>query len=234
MRYKAEDFASAIIVVGAFNPAIISPEWLRDQKLIGPSDVEVIQEGGEERQFVMSRQVTAIETEWFVLQVDPQRLRLASKGVLSPPLKDLVVGIFTSLPHTPVTAVGMNFMAHYQLDGERQWHDLGDALAPKAVWNSLCPGEHAGLGNLTIAIERDPQANRGKLKDVRNVSVQPSNKLKYGAFLTYNHHRDIAGDDDSDGELGTRVAQVIDDGWEGDWHEAERIFEGVLINALGE
>ena len=234
MQHKAEDFSSAIVVLGAFNPAIFSPDWLNGQGLIGDGDVAAAREGNGGGEILVSRQVTTVETEWFVLQVEQNKFNLTSKGVLSPALKDLAVGIFQSLPHTPVTAVGLNFMAHYKFANEQQWHKFGDVLAPKGIWNSLYPDLHAGLSNLMITIEPATRSSDGRAKERRNITVQPSRKVKAGAFLSYNHHRELRREDSEDRVSADYVARIIDEKWESEWQEAERVLQRVVTDALGE
>ena len=115
VTHTAEIFTSSVVAVGDFNPAIFSPDWLEGNKLIGKSDADTVRES---KSMISSHQVTSFETKWFALQVLENRFSLTSKDALSPALKDLAVGIFQLVPHTPVTAVGLNFLAHFKLTSE--------------------------------------------------------------------------------------------------------------------
>lgn len=231
MAHKAEILTSLIVVVGNFNPAIFSPDWLARNGLIGDADADTAREGDQGRQMIVSKQVVTFETGWFALQVLNNRFSLTSKGALSPALKDLAVGIFQLVPHTPVTAVGLNFMGDFKLTSEDGYHHVGDVLAPKDIWNALYPDECGGLADLTIRIQHGTRGEPLETKDEKRISVQPSNKIKFGVYLSYNDHHDLSVTEDNL-RPAERVATIIDNQWESSWHDAVRVFDLVLSMAL--
>lgn len=232
VAYTAEILSSSIVVVGNFNPAIVSPDWLERNHLIGVGDADTAREGSQNRSMIVSNQVTSFETDWFALQVLNNRFALTSKSPLSPAFKDLAVGIFQLVPHTPVSAVGLNFMGHFKLVGEDDYHRVGDALAPKDIWKRLYSNESAGLADLTIRIQRWTRGEPLKTKDEKRIAVQPSNKIQFGVYLSYNDHHDVSTVEDNL-RPAERIAIVIDNQWEPSWRDAERVFDGVLSMALG-
>lgn len=233
MAYTPELFSSAIIAVGDFNPAIFSPDWLERNGLIGKDDAETVRDGSQGQPLLVSHQVATFETKWFALQVLENQFSLTSKDALSPAFKDLAVGIFQLVPHTPVGAVGLNCFGHYKLASEDEYHRVGDVLAPKAIWKFLYPGESPGLADLTIRIQCAPRGEPLKTKDEKRISVQPSSKIKFGVFLSYNDHHDLSTSDDDDVRpAAERVADVIENQWESSWQDAVRVFDGVLSRTL--
>ena len=158
---------------------------------------------------------------------------VAFKEALSPALKDLAIGIFQLVPHTPVVAVGLNFFGHYKLASEDEYHRVGDVLAPKDIWKSLYPDAAHGLANLTIEIQRCTRGEPLKTKDLKRISVQPSKNMKCGALFSYNDHHDVSGSDKDDLRPAERVAALIDSEWESSWQDAVRVFDGILSNILG-
>lgn len=229
MTHTAEIFTSSVVAVGDFNPAIFSPDWLEGNKLIGKSDADTVRES---KSMISSHQVTSFETKWFALQVLENRFSLTSKDALSPALKDLAVGIFQLVPHTPVTAVGLNFLAHFKLTSEEEYHQVGDVLAPKEIWKTLYPDEIAGLAGLTIRIQRGVRGEPMKTKDEKQISVQSSNKFKFGVFLAYNDHHDVSAPSEDNLRPAERVATIIEKGWEASWKDSVRAFDGLLSMAL--
>jgi len=231
VKHSAEILTSSIVVLGNFNPAIFSPDWLERNQLIGEEDAGVARDGSEGRSMIISKQVATFETAWFVLQVLDNQFALTSKGAFSPAFKDLAVGIFQLVPHTPVTALGLNFMGHFKLTTEAEYHRVGDVLAPKDIWATLYPDETAGLADLTIRIQRWTRGKPLKTKDEKRISVQQSNKFKFGIYLSYNDHHDVTTivDDQTPAE---RVAIIVDNDWESSWTDAVRVFDGVLCMAL--
>ena len=92
------------------------------------------------------------------------------KDALSPAFKDLAVGIFQLVPHTPVTAEGLNFLGHFKLASEDEYHWVGDVLAPKDIWKALYPDEWPGLADLTIQIQPWTRGEPLKTKDEKRIS----------------------------------------------------------------
>lgn len=232
VAYTPEILASSIIAVGDFNPAIFSPDWLEGNHLIGESDASTVRDGSQGGSLIVSHQVTAFETKWFALQVLENQFSLTSKDALSPAFRDLAVGIFQLVPHTPVTAVGLNFLAHFKLNSEDEYHRVGDVLAPKGIWKELYPDESAGLANLTIRIQNCVRGEVLKTKNEKRVSIQPSSKLKWGVFLSYNDHHDVSEFHEDNLRPAERVAAIIEEQWEESWKDSLRTFGGVLSSAL--
>ena len=231
MTSSAEIFSSAIIALGAFNPAIFSPDWLERNNLLGKEDAEAAR---EHKSLVVSHQVTVFETEWFAIQVLENQFSLTSKGALSPAFQDLAVGILTLVPHTPVTAIGLNFMGHYRLNSESDWHKFGDVIAPKKIWKELFQEDkyEPGIADLTMLIQEGQRGQEIKSGDQRHISIQPSSKIKYGVFLSYNNHRVVTaneGDNKTAAECAARIAEVD---WNSAWDDAVNVFEGPISKSL--
>lgn len=233
MAYTAEILTSSIVAVGNFNPAIFSPDWLERNDLMGEGDADTAREGSQGRPMIVSKQVATFETEWFALQVLDNQFSLTSKSAVTPAFKDLAVGIFQLVPHTPVVAVGLNFMGHFKLTSEDAYHRVGDVLAPKEIWEALYPDESAGLADLTIRIQHGTRSQPSETKDEKRISVQPSSKIRFGVYMSYNDHY-VVRDTEDDLRPAERVATIIDKQWEFSWHEADRVFDLVLSKALGE
>ena len=69
MAHGPEILSSAVVVVGNFNPAIFSLDWLERNGLIGEADATMAREGITGKPLIISKQVSILETEWFSLQV---------------------------------------------------------------------------------------------------------------------------------------------------------------------
>lgn len=227
-----EIFGSSIVTIGAFNPAIFTPDWLERNRLIGQDDADAAR---QHPSLVVSQQVCQLETDWFVLQVFEDRFSLTSKGALTPAIKDLAVGIFTLLAHTPITAIGLNFTGHYKLDGENEYHRIGDVLAPKDIWGKLYPGENKsfGMAELTILIQPCSRGENPKSGDTKRITVQPSGRIKgHGVYFALNDHHAIDVQDKDISTAAERAAQIIDADWQNAWEESLRVFDGTISMAL--
>lgn len=230
MIRTADIFGSSVVAVGAFNPAIFSPDWLERNQLIGQEDAD---NAKKTPSLIISQQVTVFETEWFAFQVLDNQFSLTSKGALTPAFKDLAVGILSLVPHTPITAIGLNFLAHFRLGTEAEYHKIGDVLAPKPIWNSLYPDRNAaGLANLTIRIQDAERGQTPRSGNEKRISVQPSGKVKFGVFLSLNDHREIIESKDAGMTTAEQAAALIDSEWQDSWDDAVRVFDSVVSQAL--
>ena len=232
MAHTPEILTSAIVAIGHFNPAIFSADWLEANGLIGKDDADEARAGAKGTSYLVSHQVTSFETKWFALQILENQFSLTSKDVLAPPVRDLAVGIFQLVSHTPVTAVGLNFIAHFKLANEDEHHQLGDVLAPKNIWNKLYPNQAAGMANLTMRIQPSPRGEPLQTLDEKRISLQPSTKYKFGAALSYNDHYDVTTAAEQNMRPAEMVASIIEKQWEVSWQDSSRVFEGLLTMAL--
>lgn len=79
MPATLEIFESTIIIIGSFNPAIFSPDWLAHSNLIGKDDAISAR---SRESLVITREVAVVETDGFMLQVLENRFALVSKGAV--------------------------------------------------------------------------------------------------------------------------------------------------------
>lgn len=233
MSATIEISSSAIVAVGNFNPPIFTPDWLERNKLIGEDDAEGAR---KDPGLVISPQVTRFETELFALQVLERQFALTSKGPLHPMLKDLAIGIFTLLPQTPITALGLNFQAHYKLSDEADYHKIGDILAPKEIWRSLFPGENESVGLMSLTMGVDPykRDDKGKkIGDRKSFTVQPSGKVPRGVFFAVNDHHQIdderRGKDVTSAEYAVKITDTL---WQKTWDESMHVFASIIEQCL--
>jgi hypothetical protein len=178
---EPEISSGSVVLVGSFNPTIFQPEWYLRQNLLprGESESAEIK--------LIHPQFCHFETERFIVQVSPERFAAFSKiSTNSEPLRDLVLGTFFILEHTPVNGIGLNRQMHFQMESEADWHRLGDRLAPKDGWAEVLPGR-PGMLSLSISAEREAPAGSKVL-----VKVEPSVRLKAGAYFETNEHYDAA------------------------------------------
>lgn len=219
------------MAVGNFNPAIFTPDWFELNQLIGSSDANAAREKASKNAMLVTQQLATFETPWFVLQVLENQFSLTSKEALTPAFRDLAVGTFQLVPHTPITGVGLNFMAHYRLESENDYHKIGDRLAPKELWNGFYAESAAGMAALSIRIQPGSRNSPVKTGDFKQITVQPSKTVRCGVFFASNDHHEI-----QKGTIDSRparmAASIIDEKWEESWHDAERVFQGVLDTIL--
>ena len=227
-----EIFGAVIIALGSFNPRIFTPDWLALNNLVGPEDAESARTSAN---LVVSQPFTHVETSWFDLQVGEDRLILSSKDAVTPALKDLATGMFSILVHTPVTALGLNFTAHYRMDSDADYHKVGDVLAPKAIWEKLYPGKDrsAGLHNLQMVIFPFGRGDAPTTPDKKQISVQPSTRIKHGVYFAFNDHHEVKVVSEKKLTQAEIAVTIIDTSWQSAMEESNRVFDGLLEHSLG-
>lgn len=218
-------------MVGAFNPAIFSPDWLEYNNLIGRDDAE---DARSCERFIVSQQATVYETKSFDLQVLEGQFSLTSRGALNPSLMDLAYGILMLVPQTPISGIGLNFLGHYKMASEQDYHKVGDTLAPKAIWNKLYENlqNNAGLTSLTIAIHDEERGKAQTTANVKRITVQPSGKVKNGIYFSINNHIDIHPPFGIGETAADRAAEIIKTKWQEGWDRSLIIFDKILEEAL--
>ena len=212
----AEDIS--VVLIGSFNPGIFHPEWFRRQEILVP------QEADEAKPRVVSPEVTEVLFLDMKLNVFPDRFILETHDASrAEKLQDVVINVLTCLPHTPVTACGLNNALHFDLKDEAYWHKIGHTLAPKEpVWNHVL--ERPGMEMLVIKGERE-----GQFPGHINVTVAPSKnpKMPRGIYIHSNFHfpvpRNESGMPDSD-----LVVPYIETEWKNALEQARRVAYRIL------
>ena len=191
---------ASIVMIGSFNPAIFQPRWLEAQRLIRPEEAE------SAKITIIQAEIADFSTEWFQLQVLQNRLSLSSADPSQyAPLRDLGTGIFALLPHTPITALGLNRQFHFKMASPEAWHGLGHRLAPKDPWDAIM--EEPGLRSMVMQGRRK-EANGG----TSYIRVEPSTKFQQGLFVEVNEEFKPHGDGTPDGAQW--VADRLSEHWD--------------------
>jgi hypothetical protein len=172
---QAPEIESAVIVmIGSFNPTIFQPRWLGARQLIRPEEAD------HAKITTIQSEVADFSTEWFEMQVLQNRFQVASTDPTHyAPLRDLSMGIFAILPHTPVKRLGLNRNFHFAIPSIDEWHEIGNLLAPKEPWNGIM--EIPGLRSMLMQGRRK-QAGGGTL----HIKIEPSVKVNPGLYVEIN------------------------------------------------
>ena len=135
--------------------------------------------------------------------------------------------LFQLVSHTPVKALGLNFIGHFKLDSQEQQHKVGDTFAPKGIWNKLYPNTYAGLDQLTTRIQQGTRDDTiEKPVNEKRITVQPCHSFKYGVSLSINDHHNVSIDNDL--TPAEQVSTIIDEKWQSSWEDSVRVFDQVL------
>lgn len=172
---KIQSLESSVIIAGKFNPFIFSPDWITNY--LGPTKEIRLNFG------LLSRGVSLIidgcsftvEAERIVIKKEV--LALLANENDSKRLVEIAEQILTRLPHTPVEAIGNNFVFEFAKD---DWNGATPALT--GVDDNLLsePLVRTWTGRFRDGSEDAPV--------YRIVSVSA---FKEGIKVDFNNHRDI-------------------------------------------
>ncbi|WP_165253526.1 hypothetical protein [Paludisphaera soli] len=159
------------VAIGAFNPSVITPDWLSRFKVYQERDLATHFDLMSPRAG-FEVEIGAIKTKW---QVDPQKL-IVSSSSRAVDCGAKVAAVLRLLPHTPVYAIGHNF--HFRIS-KQEWEDrpvptFGDDLK--------------GLGP-EGELEQAKWVGTFRLDDVRVEKTVAC--VAEDVFVFYNFHRSI-------------------------------------------
>lgn len=212
---KPQSESASIVMLGAFNPAIFQPSWLALKNLISSSDAQ-----SADVKLIVP-QLAAFKAGGIVVEVLQERfVAQADEPQDQVRLRDLAMGIFAILGETPVSRLGLNWTYVFRLDDEKQWHAVGDLLAPKHVWSKVLRGR-PGLRTMTIQGGL-PDGLRGQL----NVKIEPTSAPNVRLEL----NNDILGPD----REGLVNADTFVDLIRKHWDEVRKDSARIAREVLGE
>jgi hypothetical protein len=207
-----------IVLIGDLNPHIFQPEWFVIQKLLGE------QEGSSAKIEIIHSDIAVFNIDW--LRFESTRTRLVATtrdDRYHEVLRDLIVGTFTVLSHTPLKMLGINTTFDYLVNDEKTWHGIGDTLAPKDIWKKMM--DNPGLSQLAIASKAVETDN---CKNIVRVTVGPVN-VKLGLRIHINDHYELIAKDKS---LGSgEIIDILKKEWDASQKKAisikDKFFEAL-------
>ena len=190
--------SASIIILGSFNPAIFHPIWFKANGLIKPEEAD------KAKLEITTPMISIFGVEWFRLQVETQKFAIQTDNETHfELLSDLVIGTFSLLEHTPVSAIGLNRTMHFKMDSEESWNAFGDKIAPKDIWQGVL--EEPGL--LSLVMQGPKKKPNQKSENLINVRVEPSPRTTPGIYIDVNNHFEI-----KDNDL-QKVLNILKESW---------------------
>lgn len=211
---KPEIQGASIVLIGAFNPKIFQPAWFASQDLLRNEEAQ------DAEIQIVHQALVDFSLEWLKVQVHQDRFSAGThQSPYYTPLKDLVVGTFRILRHTPIRMLGINCDYHFPIGSEDRWHAFGHKLTPKEIWSKIL--DKPGMRSLTIEGMR-PDQHIGKIA----VRVEPSRRIQHGVFITINDHYEVK---ETDSPLGCdKIIDILAESWEVSVSRCNQIVSGIL------
>lgn len=217
-----------VVLLGKFNPAIIQPGWLAKHGIIGESEaLNAIVD-------VIHPEVTALHLAHVELTFQPEQCVVTSKGIHFDVIRDFILKTFGEfLFHTPIRALGINFIVHFDCGSFEAREEFALELAPRAPWGAWGdqiqgaidgPG-HGGLNSIAMKQSTRPDGREGYLV----VTLQPSVRVPggRGIFMMINDHYSFEQAEEKDSSLAMEVLEL---GWEKSLQYSQFIINSVMSN----
>jgi hypothetical protein len=214
MSREPEIQGMTVVLLGDFNPKIFQPAWFGGQGLIRQTEAD------EADVKIVHPDVVEFSLDWLVVQVTRERFSAdTQQDAFFEAMRDLVLGTFDLLSHTPLTRMGINMAMHYRMESEDAWHEFGHRLAPKDLWQGVL--EKPGLMNLTMQGAR-PDNHKGHIQ----VQAQPSRRVPNGILLNVNDHYDAKEEQLPSG--AGAIMTMLRDNWETSVGRSKYIIEQLM------
>ncbi|MCI0454177.1 MAG: hypothetical protein L0Y68_04180 [Candidatus Dadabacteria bacterium] len=207
-------------MVGDFNPKIFQPAWFGMEGLIRKNEFETA-----DIQIIHSDIVAFNVKDWLSFNVTRERLSAeTAQEAYYEILRDLIVGTFKILRHTPIKMMGINHNRHFLMDSTEEWHRFGDKLAPKEYWKKILT--KPGMRSLTIEDIR-PDNFKGYIR----ITVEPSIRTlpDPGVFFQVNDHFEAK---DPENTLGAdEIINILENVWDESCNRSKEIIKTILLES---
>lgn len=201
-----------VVLLGSFNPKIFQPAWFGHYGLIRQEEAEAAEN------LVAVPELATFTAGWLTIQVAPERFSAATADAARfEALRDVVLGTFRLLEHTPFDRMGINRSMHYRMPSEERYVAFGHFLVPKAPWQPIL--DDPRTRSLTVEGFQTRNADTVKM----TVKVEPSTRVPNGVFISTNEHYEMPGTD-----AGRRLMLALEKNWEDAQMVAKQIAEHLL------
>lgn len=203
----------SVVLLGAFNPRIFHPVWFQREGLLSADEeAESLSESRNDGPLVTPDLSRCQIGEEISLECMTDRLSVNAATTLGEErLRTLTAAILVKLPHTPITAVGINHSQVFDTRDEDEWHRVGDLLVPKQdVWAKVMQGRPG------MALVRVEEFRAGPPPVRVLASVEPVRQAHppYRFAIHTNWHTDLPAASGDDSNHADMAAEFVANQWE--------------------
>lgn len=214
MHLKKRIYDHSLVINGSFNPRIFQPLWFASEDLIGKNeaedaDVKIIHPDISD--FEIGKGISIRVTR-------EQFIASTSQDGFFEILKDLVIGTFSILSHTPTTALGINQEMHIELSKTTSWKSYNSKVVNAKYWSEAF-GE-AIMDSITYSRER-----KDNKAGYQRIALQPSIKVFNGLLFSFNDHFELEAKNINN---AIRVIEIIEDSWQASIATGQELIENLL------
>ncbi len=183
----------SIVLIGRFNPAIFQPTWLREMGIehdIPETDPNLL----------IFKNLANFTIGSHAYYVQTNRFQLTTTVAPWVSILDVAVKIFReNLPHTPVSAFGINRSVHFKLPSIAARTRLGRKSAPIEPWGKYGCEMNSGTSETVPGGLQSLPMRCNKIKNdlhiETNVTIEPSSRIddNIGVYMHVNEHHEVTG-----------------------------------------
>lgn len=212
----AEQDVHSIVVVGDMNPRIFHPLWFAREGLLTESEAE------EADIKLIHPDISAFSANWLEVQVSREKFIISTKmEAYFEPLRDLAIGTFSLLAHTPLKAVGVNFDRHVKARQEKL-EELTNKFAPKNFWEEK--GLNTQFEGISVSIDKSTVEHPIRFLKVK---IEPSALIESGIFLNFNYHTQLKAKAGKQ-KYGDELVAILNQDWANMKKEIDQITEKII------
>lgn len=214
MKAQVQSEGITVVLVGHFNPAIFTPYWFAEYDLIR------VQEAESAEIHVVHPDIASFDAAGIRFQVTRQKFSASTVNASCFQLvRDVVVGTFHLLEHTPIVAIGINRDVHVRAQREA-WERLSNRWVARDPFRGFMPSP--APSSLSVESER-ADGRQGQY----TVKVEPSQRIQ-GVYLSVND--EIRRADDAVDHGCREIIDVLEEGW----HDALTLSEAARDMVIAE
>lgn len=218
---------ASIVLVGNFNPAILSPDWFIRHGLVNEQAVQ-----RDDPDFIVHPQVAQFKLDWCQIVVETGKFSISSSKDPLILIMDLTVRTFSEfLPHTPLRQLGINRQVHFQVASPDVRDAIGFRLAPPDAWGDW--GRHisarsdqkrGGLRSLIMQQQVFDDDRTGYI----STTVQPSGQITagLGVFVQVNDHYEATEQEPARGTA--EIVALLKDRFEASLTNSDGIIDQIM------
>lgn len=226
MKPSLEIHEASIVLVGRFDPLLITPGWLAHHEIVDVQDARTAEVA------ISHPEVSQFGFDWCKIFVDANRFQILTSQSPFIRISDFAVKVLSDLiPGIPVWAVGINNSRHYRVDPD-QLNLFGERLAPREMWgawgaNAINEGVDRSSGLLSTSLRQGTNLPDRKDGHV-DVRIEPSSQIKGGLYVHVNDHFTF-GTKDNINDSSEAVA-LLGEHFERSQIRAEEISSGIITS----
>lgn len=206
--------ALGLVMIGAFNPKIFHPYWMKSVELFTET------EAADSSMEINNNDLSIFAMDWMRFEVTQQRLTIISE---QHPYFDRVVDfaaqLFRILQHTPIYVLGINHHCHFKFKDEETWHKIGHTLAPKEYWSKIL--KTPGMERIEITSPRDDDyAGRIMVRCDNSKRVYPGLQIHLNDHYEIGEPKEVVGADP--------MVRILESQYAYSYDKSQEVVEAIL------